>query len=385
MKKRLLAALLSLLLLLPLVSCQKTLTPDQLESWRKSTGWSYIHLAESEDTTTLRFPFPMEWKVKKGENALTITGGDTAIGEIYEGAPRDGDAMTLHETKEENGVTVSIYYGKLTRGDEKAPYYQFHYQYKTIEGNAKSITAEVKVDAMDAVAYKWLLSVHTAESMEVTPSLPLSAGNGKNAVLFLGNSFIGSSRVGSFFDALAWSGKKDCTVTAKSIGYATVTLYATQYTEWVTSIREGKYGIVFMCGFYGASDVTSLQTILDACNASNTRLVIFPAHNERDAQITAAHEAYPAVPLLNWKNEIDKYIDAGVPSSDLCINDEHLHSTPLAGYIGAAMAYRAVFGEEPPALPSGAPLSQSTIDTKIGSIDVKPTRLIPEKDISRLP
>jgi len=32
----------------------------------------------------------------------------------------------------------------------------------------------------------------------------------------------------------------------------------------------------------------------------------------------------------------------------LCINDEHLHSTPLAGVVGAHMIYRAVFGEVPP-------------------------------------
>ncbi len=384
MKKRLLALLLALLALLPLVSCGSILAPDQLESWRKSTSWAYLHLA-LEDATTLRFPFPMEWHIEKRRSSLAITAGGAVIGEIYRGTPHDAEEMTLHETKEDNGVSVGVYYGKLTREDETAPYYQFHYQYKAADGYQKSITAEVRVEQMDAIAYKWLLSVCTADSVEVTPKLPLSEGNGKKSVLFLGNSFIGTSRVGTFFDALVWSGKKDCDVTAKSIGYATVTLYATQYTEWLTKIRNGDYGIVFMCGFYGASDVTSLQTIIDACNAGGARLVIFPAHNERDAQITTAHETYPAVPLLHWKNEIDKYIDAGVPESALCINDEHMHSTPLAGYIGAAMAYRAVFDEEPPALPDGTPLSQSEIDALIGSVQVGPAQLIPEKDILRLP
>lgn len=382
--KKLLSLLLSLLLLLPLVSCGKITTPEQLESTRKSTGWAYTHLASGKDDTVLRVSFPMEWKLEKEQDSLLIKADEAVIGEVYEGAPRDAESVTLYETEAVAGVTVSVYYGRLTRGGEKAPYYQFYYQYAD-KSKKRSVTAEIKIDAMDAVAYKWLRSPRTAQSTEATPSLRLSAGNGKKAVLFLGNSFVGTSRVGTFFDAMVFAAKKDCTVTAKSIGYATAALYATQYTEWLTRIKQGDYGIVFMCGLYGSGDVSALQTLLDACKVSNTRLVIFPAHNESASQIKAAAEIYQDTPLLNWKNEIDKYIAAGVPLADLCIDDAHMHSTPLAGYIGAAMVYRAVFDTEPPSLPEGAPLSQSEVDGKLGNFQVGPTRLIPEKDIHRLP
>ena len=128
MTKRLLALLLASLMLLPLAACGSILTPDLLEGTRKSTGWTYLYLAEQEDATTLRFPFPMEWKLNKRQSSLAITAGDAVIGEIYKGTPRDAEEMTLHETKEDNGVTVGVSYGKLTREDETAPFYQFHYQ-----------------------------------------------------------------------------------------------------------------------------------------------------------------------------------------------------------------------------------------------------------------
>ena len=51
--------------------------------------------------------------------------------------------------------------------------------------------------------------------------------------------------------------------------------------------------------------------------------------------------------LLDWKAEVDNLISTGINVSNFCIPDAHNHSTPLAGYIGAHMIYRAVFGEIP--------------------------------------
>ena len=45
--------------------------------------------------------------------------------------------------------------------------------------------------------------------------------------------------------------------------------------------------------------------------------------------------------------EINSLIKAGRDKWDFCINDAHLHSTPLAGYVGAHMIYRAIYGEVP--------------------------------------
>ena len=39
--------------------------------------------------------------------------------------------------------------------------------------------------------------------------------------------------------------------------------------------------------------------------------------------------------------------EKGIDTWDFCIDDQHKHSTPLAGYVGAHMIYRAIFGEIP--------------------------------------
>ncbi len=43
----------------------------------------------------------------------------------------------------------------------------------------------------------------------------------------------------------------------------------------------------------------------------------------------------------------DELLDFGVDKWDMCIDDYHKHSKPLAGYVGAHMICRAVYGEAP--------------------------------------
>lgn len=86
---------------------------------------------------------------------------------------------------------------------------------------------------------------------------------------------------------------------------------------------------------------------VDACNASCTPIVIFPAHNESYG--SKAHSRYPDVAFMDWRKEVNAFISSGVNKWNLCYNDQHLHSTPLAGYIGAHMIFRGIYGENPPA------------------------------------
>ena len=157
---------------------------------------------------------------------------------------------------------------------------------------------------------------------------------------------------------------KDSLSFAYSRGYAHVDTYA--YDEEVmSSIRNGDYAVVFICGFYDNSQAEHLAVMKEACDASGTALVIFPAHNEQTNSIKYAYEQVEGVYLLNWKDEVQSFIDNGGDKWDFCINDQHLHSTPMAGYIGAQMIYRAIFGEIPNCSLS-ATISQSEVNRTLG-------------------
>ena len=104
-----------------------------------------------------------------------------------------------------------------------------------------------------------------------------------------------------------------------------------------------------------------------ACDISNTMLIMFPAHNENSASISAAQKANPSVRILNWRSELVNLIaEHGVDRWALCINDTYEHSTPLAGYVGAHMIYRAIYGETPKKGLTQS-ISQYYVDSILGS------------------
>lgn len=165
-------------------------------------------------------------------------------------------------------------------------------------------------------------------------------------ILVLGNSFIYSSNIGDIMNELFSNNGKDCYVYAISRGYASVNTYV-QDSEIMSDIRAGYYDAVFICGLYGTWELDPLSILDAACTQSGTKLVIFPAHNEDRVTIDAAERNFKKAYLLDWKAELDALIESGVSKWDLCVNDAHFHSTWTAGYVGAHMAYRAIYGEIP--------------------------------------
>ena len=95
-------------------------------------------------------------------------------------------------------------------------------------------------------------------------------------------------------------------------------------------------------------------------------LVIFPAHNENATVIQRAIDSDDTLYYLPWRDEINALIGAGVDFWDMCINDMHKHSTPLAGYVGAHMIYRAIFGEVPGDVYISDEVNADTIKEKLG-------------------
>lgn len=183
-------------------------------------------------------------------------------------------------------------------------------------------------------------------------------------VLILGNSFIGTSKVGSILQEMMHRNGKDTLVDHISRGYAHVDTYA--YDDILMGdIKNGKYGAVFICGFYSNDQAEHLAVLQKACDDSGTALFMFPAHNEPSSSIKYVQKMVKGVYQLNWKEEVQAFIDNGGNQWDFCFDDQHLHSTPLAGYIGAHMIYRAIHGEIPTSSINEI-VSQSEIDKVLG-------------------
>ncbi len=203
----------------------------------------------------------------------------------------------------------------------------------------------------------------------MTPSLPtnyvqipdLTEVNASQVILILGNSFVSTSKVGRFLNDMLFEGSTHMECEAVSRGYASVLTY-TSDTAMMEAIAQGQYSYVFLCGFYSYGDAAAVQDMVNVCKASDTGLVLFPAHNEQQEVLNAVS----GVPVLNWKKEINSIISRGVAYSDFCIDDAHQHSTPLAGYIGAGLIYRAIFEETPPPL-LAAPMSMWQVEEILGS------------------
>lgn len=397
MTKRISTLLLSLLLLFPFSACKKIMptAPDDLPSIRKSTGGTHTYFATSDSNTALRLRMPMQWEFDGEDSHYTIkedgaTIGTLVLGEITE----DADNMSQAKSETHNGVLVQTYTGVLKRNGEKAAWYRICYSYKDDADNDCTITFEIAESAMDEQAFKWFSNPAPMpiKDYHELPSISLNGGNGKKSIAILGNSFLydGCSGIEIILKDMMFEGDRDCDVKATSIGYATIAKYAaaesgSNYDAAINKIKSGSYGIVFMCGLYKDGDVAAVQTIYNICQSSGTKLVLFPAHNEKASLIQKVREQYPEITLLNWKDELDRLMEAGVEKSDLCVNDTYGHSTALAGYVGAKMIYKSLFGVEPPLLSNNCTvIDQATVHEKLSGISVLPTTLIPEESIYRL-
>ncbi|MBR3862816.1 MAG: hypothetical protein IKM42_04080, partial [Clostridia bacterium] len=315
--------------------------------------------------------------------------GTLVLGKITE----DTESMAEAKSETYNDVLIKTYTGVLKKGKEKTAWYRICYSYKDDAGNNCAITLEIAESTMDKKAFEWFSQPNPVpvKDYRKLPSLSLGGGNEARSIAILGNSFVYNrySGIGIILKDMMSEGNRNYDITVTGIGYATISKYAwgesDSHIEAVNEIKNGAYDMVFMCGLYNNSDVEALQTIYDICQQSGTKLVLFPAHNERTAQIDKAREQYPDIVILNWRGELEALIEAGVKKSDLCKDDAHDHSTALAGYVGAKMIYKSLFGVEPPALsPNCDMISQAKVDQKLSGITVKPTVLIAEKDIYRL-
>ncbi len=366
------AAFLACLLTLLLcgASCGARTHDGQTESHGPQTSESpaettvdegYLQATRPEDTEIAKRPFLFQGDLrrlsvqlpiamqptKNTAGGYTLLEGDREVGSVVTGnvSLSETERLLRSETAERDGLQIryQLIADTAVADVNERYFHRFVFGYEGAPDVSRTVTVTVAYEAIsEAVLEKLveqttLLDNYSDPMMGVLKSLP-----GK-PILILGNSFIGSSNIGEILQSMCRAGHKTRhEIVAVSRGYAEV---SSSWSDYLTPMRSGNYAAVFMCGFYGADDIPALQQYKDACDASDTPLVIFPAHNESTAGQAA--KAYPDLLYLNWKGEIDRLLRTGIKLADFCIDDAHKHSTPLAGYVGAQMIYRAIYGEIP--------------------------------------
>ena len=327
----------------------------------EGTDFRYF-LFDDNDTSVLSVAFPIEWTIQESDVGCDIFRDNEKIGTFKPGKTSllPDETVCKSETNASGGAKFE--WNIILR--EGTYIHRIIYGCK-IGQNDYSMTLEVGYDEFDEFSLKrakFSISVKKIKTEPGIGTIDLSARPGEKPILIVGNSFVGSSRVGAIFEHMCQaSSKNNYEVVWVSQGMATV---SNNWSEYKSDMRAGKYAAVFMCGFYGSDDVAAFKNFVDLCKSSNTPIVIFPAHNEAiDANIV---NSYPDAHYLDWKGELNALISSGVDRWDLCIDDYYDHSLPLAGYVGAHMIYRALFGEMPPILNQYDDVSYSTVIQKLG-------------------
>lgn len=332
---------------------------------RKSSGFTENHYTFQQDNVMLTLSLPSEWVLSKTDDGFDILRDDEIVGSLLAAPANDTADWTVlkTDTHSENNVSATQYIEQ--KNGQEVFRYRYVYSYLA-DGNARTVTLTAACAEIDKACETNLLTkAAVASKMEVDTIGALSSLGDPSSFLILGNSFIGTSNIGNILSEMLQNGEKNCTVRAISTGNATVETYANN-ASLLASIRNGTYDAVFICGLYNDSQVDRLGVLKEACDASATTLVIFPAHNESKVFSTSAQSIYPTLFCLDWREEINSLIGGGVDRWDLCINDGPKHSTPLAGYVGAHMIYRAIYNELP-TNPMQFAMNQSDIDEILGN------------------
>ncbi len=341
------------------------------------TGYLAIDRVEPKNYITNRFVaegsaigislrLSEDWRFEKqSKNIFNIYTNGRHIGKVIFGSDgKDGDWQELSaDFKDSGDVDISI---SIEKSISSGAYRHLICFTFSENGEKQKMALAVDYQELSETAISKIKLYAQCKRIGSDPQLGIIDIEKSNSdrVLILGNSFIGTSKVGNILQEMMYRNGKNTLVDHISRGYAHVDTYA--YDDIIMDdIRSGMYGAVFICGFYSNDQANHLAVLKKACDDSGTALFMFPAHNEQSASIKYAQTKVKGVYLLNWKEEVQSFIDNGGNKWDFCIDDQHLHSTPLAGYIGAHMIYRAIHGEIP-TRPINQIVSQSEVKRILG-------------------
>ena len=350
---------------------------------QESTGFVKNYYCVKDTYQTIGLPFYENWEQREdGEGGRILLRDGKEMGRIVLGAAddleewKDLDQQTFSSAA---GLVINEYLEKSGTGATLRFRHRYTYSYRE-DGVFHRITLTVNYGELDKAAQDALRKEVEYGEHTVNPRLNELSELRDKRILVIGNSFIGTSQIGNIYNQIAERSGKEELMMAVSEGYATVKTYAE--SEYVINrIENGDWSVVFVCGFYTNMN-RELGIIKRACEKSGTKLIIFPAHNENRTMIESAKREYPDLLCLDWKREIDELIAQGRDKWDFCYDDEHLHSTPLAGYVGAMMIWRAIYGEMPSVDINDTYLPQDDYDAILGDYLTSPAiKLI---DISKI-
>lgn len=357
-------------------------TVEQASEYRSLTcrevsaiTWKTVRLVHPSSGTDVCLDIPADWTfLKQGEDTYEIRRDGGVIGclttavlpsaqERLDSVSMEGD---LHKTyqvfcyreAEQNVIYRTL---RFVNMQQEAAVCGFYF---------KILYAELD----DAAAETLVASLEKNVNTEL---LPPDEGNGSRQLLIAGNSFVSdsSSQIGTFLNAMLAQGDTGYTATVVCKGGQGLQAFSSD-EMLLQRIRSGEFCYVFQCGFYSNDAAYKLSVIQQACDVSNTKLVIFPAHNEQEPHVTTARLGHDRAYFLDWKSEVQSFIDSGMDREIFCYNDYHQHSTAMAGYIGAHMIYRSLFKAVPPELTDPTLLTTAYVRTVLGTdyVDTLPER-----------
>lgn len=338
---------------------------------RKSSDikWQTIRFKEDFSGAGIDISIPSDWTIKKKDFAsYNILRANKEIGRITTShIPASKETFEYSTNKNKEKYMERFRQVNLYEKDGK-DYFRRIFSFENTENNTGyDLFIMVDYEQLDDTAADKLYNSAASASPYVnTTFTPISKTNGSKRFLILGNSFIGTSQVGSFLNDMLMSSGSGYSVKAVSIGYANVTTFIND-VNICNSIENGEYSYVFLCGFYSMQSANAVADMERICKKSNTQLVLFPAHNEGEASVKAAKDKFSHLTCVDWQGEINSLIDSGIHRSNFCIDDAHQHSTTLAGYVGAHMIYRGLFGKTPPKITEASPLSMTSVRATLGS------------------
>ncbi len=310
------------------------------------TDFQQVAFSIKDSSTSILLTLPRDWEFEKTNGGYTILKNSKSIGHVTTSIQDSSNEKVNAFTSQLNTNNIKVTHNIDQIVSKQTPSYTrtFCYNYKDENGKNQSIVITIPYQEIDSSAtYKMITEANLVKTATSTNLGVLQINDNRKRILILGNSFIHTSQIGQILDTMCGN---EASVEAHSRGNSHVETY-TNDAGLMQKIRSGNYSVVFICGLYNQVSFDALQQMINACKESNTKLAVFPAHNENQQNIERVMSMYPDTIFINWKAEINSLISTGIDVSNFCIPDAHNHSTPLAGYVGAHMIYRAVFNKIP--------------------------------------
>ena len=338
---------------------------------KKPSGFAIKDYALKDSSIALMMKFYINWEhVEDGEGGYLLMSNGKEIGHLMSGEAEDvADWKSIYQKEGiEQRMDVTETLERYGSGETLRFRHRFSYRFMEC-GKEQLITLTVNYGEINEYLQNELRNNVMHREHHSDPMYGALSHVQDKPLLVLGNSFIPYSNIVYIYNDIAKNSGKAQVMTGQSRGY--VGTYARD-TELMNRIANGEWGAVLVCGFYNIV-IDELGVIKNACDKSGTELIIFPAHNESTTMVDQAKGAYPDLFCINWKREIDQLINEGRSRWDFCVDDGHMHSTSLAGYVGAMMIWRAIWGEMPDVTLTTAVLDQKWADSILGEYLESPT------------